>query len=421
MTADIDSGSTVDIGRTFDAMWSALSPIGRSLSTGGYRRYAWSPADLEAREWFVAAALERGLDVQRDCNGNLWAWWLPAGEHGEHREPRGALVTGSHLDSVPDGGAFDGPLGVVSALCAIDVLKAKGISPAKPVAVTVFSDEEGARFGVACVGSRLSTGALEPARALALTDADGVALRDAMTGAGVDPTQLGRDDESLRRVGAFVELHVEQGRNLAGLDAAIGIASGIWPHGRWHFSFAGKPDHAGTTRLSDRHDPVLSFAATALAARQHAERAGALATFGRVVVRPNATNGVAARVDAWLDARAASQHSLDVVVDGVGRTARHRCDTDGVELAVDAESLTPLVDFDHDLRALLRKWLGDLPELATGAGHDAGVLAARVPAGMLFVRNPTGVSHAPDEFAERADCLAGIEALAGVIEGWLSL
>ena len=408
----------MNLGATFDAMWSALFPIGREATTGGYRRYAWSSADAQAREWFTAAALDRRLDVQRDRNGNLWAWWLPA---GEHEEPRGALVTGSHLDSVPDGGAFDGPLGVVSALCAIDVLKAKGISPTKPVAVAVFSDEEGARFGVACVGSRLATGALEPARALALTDAGGISLGDALARAGIDAARIGRDDETLCRVGAFIELHIEQGRGLVDLDAAVGIASGIWPHGRWHFSFSGRPDHAGTTRLADRHDPVLSFAATALAARQHAERAGALATFGRVLVNPNATNGVAARVDAWLDARAAGQHTLDTLVDNIGRTARQRTDADRVEFAVDAESLTPAVDFDHDVRALLRKLLGDVPELATGAGHDAGVLAARVPTGMLFVRNPTGVSHAPDEFAERADCLAGVEALAGVIEGWLSL
>ncbi len=141
-----------DIGGTFDQLWSELLPLGVT-ATGGYRRFAWTDADLEARSWFAAAARARGLDVQTDRNGNLWAWWLPIGWSGE---PREAFVSGSHLDSVPDGGAFDGPLGVVSALCAIDMLRSRGVQPLRPVAVAVFADEEGARFGVACAGSRLT-------------------------------------------------------------------------------------------------------------------------------------------------------------------------------------------------------------------------------------------------------------------------
>ena len=226
---------------SFERLWSAIVPVGRSPG-GGYRRFAWTTADAAMREWFVAAARERGLDVQVDRNGNLWAWWSPD-EHAD--EP--AFVMGSHLDSVPDGGAFDGPLGVVSALCAIDELKARGVRPRKPVAVVVFADEEGARFGVACVGSRLMTGALDPDRARALTDADGVPIADAMRAAGVDANDLGRDDDLLQRIDCFVELHIEQGRALVDHDAAVGIGAGIWPHGRWRFSLTGRADHAGTT------------------------------------------------------------------------------------------------------------------------------------------------------------------------------
>ena len=155
-------------------------------------------------------------------------------------EPRDAFVSGSHLDSVPDGGAFDGPLGVVSALCAIDLLRSRGVQPLRPVAVVVFADEEGARFGVACAGSRLATGALEPDAARALTDVDGVSLDEAMRRAGVGTANLGRDDEALRRVGVFVELHIEQGRALVDLDAPVAIGTSIWPHGRWRFSFEGR-------------------------------------------------------------------------------------------------------------------------------------------------------------------------------------
>jgi len=416
------SAAATDIGGTFDQLWSELLPIGRTPA-GGYRRFAWNDADLEARGWFVAAASGRGLDVQCDRNGNLWAWWLPAGWSGE---PRGAFVSGSHLDSVPDGGAFDGPLGVVSALCAIDVLRSRGVQPLRPVAVAVFADEEGARFGVACAGSRLATGALAPDTARALTDLDGVSLDQAMRRAGVDTTHLGRDDDTIRRVGVFIELHIEQGRALVDLDAPVGIATSIWPHGRWRFSFEGEANHAGTTRLIDRRDPMLPFAAAVLAARAVAAERGGVATFGRLHVEPNGTNAVPSKVTAWLDARGPDQAIVEAIVNGVSQLAHDRAVAEQVQLTATAESVSAVVTFSADVNARLHgvlgsvRGLGAVPDLGTGAGHDAGVLSSVVPTSMLFVRNPTGISHSPEEFAERADCLAGVEALAAVMIDWVS-
>jgi N-carbamoyl-L-amino-acid hydrolase len=404
-----------DVAATFDELWSRLALIGRT-SSGGYRRFAWTDADRQARAWFVEAATSRGLDVRPDRNGNLWAWWWPEGHAGP---PRDAVVTGSHLDSVPDGGAFDGPLGVVSALCAVDAVRSRGVELRRPLGVVVFADEEGSRFGVACAGSRLLTGELAPERAAALTDADGVRLRDAMAAAGVDVSELGRDDELLRGIGRYVELHIEQGRALGDLGAAVGIGTGIGPHGRWRFSFTGKADHAGTTRLADRHDPMLPFAASVVAARDAAARHGGLATFGRATIVPNATNAVASVAEAWLDARAPTQGGVDAIVADTEAAARAAAAAESVAFACTPESLTPAVAFDPGVCAELTDVLRGAPLLDTGAGHDAGVLSsAGVPAGMVFVRNPTGVSHAPDEFAERADCLAGVEALADVIVRW---
>src|SRR4051794_30837650 len=186
----------------FAALWRSLAPIGRDASSGGYLRYSWSAADLAAREWFVEEALDRDLDVETDGNGNLWAWW--------GTPDRDAVVTGSHLDSVPHGGAYDGPLGVVSGLLAIDLLRERAVTPRRPIGVVVFTEEEGARFGVPCLGSRLLTGAQDPARALELRDRDGIRLADAMTAADHDPARVGPDPGLLSRIGAFVELHVEQ-------------------------------------------------------------------------------------------------------------------------------------------------------------------------------------------------------------------
>ncbi|HEY3925740.1 MAG TPA: allantoate amidohydrolase [Acidothermaceae bacterium] len=418
-----ESAAAVDVGETFDRLWSQLLPIGLSPG-GGYRRFAWNDADLLARSWFVAAARARGLDVQTDRNGNLWAWWLPTGWSGE---PRDAFVSGSHLDSVPDGGAFDGPLGVVSMLSAIDVLRSRGVQPLRPIAAVVFSDEEGARFGVACAGSRLATGALDPSAARGLTDIEGVSLDQAMRRAGFDTTQLGRDEETLRRVGVFVELHIEQGQALVDLDGPLGIGTGIWPHGRWRLSFAGQANHAGTTRMTDRCDPMQPFAAAVFAARILASKHGGVATFGRVHVEPNGTNAIPSKVTAWLDARGPDQAVVDAIVNGVSANAHARATAERVELTVTAESVSAVVEFSADANARLHRvldsvaGLGPVPDVGTGAGHDAGVLSSVVPTGMLFVRNPTGVSHSPAEFAERADCLAGVDALAAVMADWVSI
>ena len=406
---------------SFESMWAELAPIGRG-GDGGYRRMAWTAPDLQMRAWFRDQAASRGLLLDEDANGNQWAWWGGPGP--------GALVTGSHLDSVPGGGAYDGPLGVVSALAALDRLRASGAGsgppgrPGRPVAVVNFAEEEGGRFGVACLGSRLLTGSIDPARAAALTDADGVTLADAWRGAGLDPTGAGADPGRLGRIGTFVELHVEQGRRLADLDVAVGVATAVWPHGRWRLDFHGRGDHAGTTRLVDRADPVLPLAHTVIAAREAAEHAGdAVATVGRLAAHPGAVNAIASRASAWLDARAPDEATVRSVVASVTAAAGGACGRHGVALDVVEESWSGGADFGAELRGRLARAVGDrlgaVAELPTGAGHDAAVLAARVPAAMLFVRNPTGTSHDPAESATLEDCLAGVDALTAVLEDLL--
>ncbi|WP_432117022.1 allantoate amidohydrolase [Streptomyces sp. bgisy032] len=402
---------------TFHSMWAELLPIGRSSASGGYRRFAWTGADRDCRAWFEEQARTRGLTYELDRNGNQWAW-LGDPARGD------AVVTGSHLDSVPDGGAFDGPLGVVSAFAALDELRARGAELSRPLGIVNFGDEEGARFGLACVGSRLTAGQLTAEDAHRLTDGDGITLPRAMEAAGHDPDAIGPDPERLARIGAFVELHVEQGRALDLSGHRVGIASAIWPHGRWRFDFRGEANHAGTTRLADRRDPMLPYAETVLAARREAGLAGAVATFGKISVEPNGVNAIPSLVRGWLDSRAAGQQDLDAVVAGIEKAAAEYATAHGVELAVTRESFTPVVEFDHALRDELARILGrdrdprlTVPVLGTGAGHDAGILSGSIPTAMLFVRNPTGVSHSPAESATEDDCVAGVLALADALEG----
>jgi beta-ureidopropionase / N-carbamoyl-L-amino-acid hydrolase len=408
----------------FEQMWRAIAPVGRSSAGGGYFRQPYTGAESELRAWFLEQCRARDLSVETDGNGNMVASWTVPNEMqvrspsdpAERSGPPGVLV-GSHLDSVLDGGAYDGPLGVVSSLAAIDLLRSRGVRPSRPVLVGAFAEEEGSRFGLACLGSRLAVGATTPSHAVSLRDRDGTALADAMERAGVEPS-LGRADW-LDRVGCFVELHVEQGRCLVDRDAAVGLASGIWPHGRYRFDFTGAADHAGTTRMEDRRDPMLGYAATALAAAEAARAAGQRATFGRLDVAPNGTNAIPSRVTAWLDARCDTEQELAALVDRIRGEGEESAAHTGTSLAVTEESFSGLVSFDRELTdRLAGLWpTSRVPVIPTQAGHDAGILAAAgVPTAMLFVRNPTGVSHSPAEHAEMADCLAGVEALADALE-----
>ncbi len=216
----------------FEKMWSELAPIGRSAATGGYFRQPFASAERELMAWFAEQVEARGLRLQVDGFGNAVAWWNAGSGPG--------VVTGSHLDSVLDGGAYDGPLGVVSALEAVDRLRTRGFQPARPIGVSVFVEEEGSRFGLACLGSRLATGATTWDRARELRDRDGVRLEEAMAEAGLDDEDpqpwLGPD-----AIRCFVELHVEQGRALVDRDAAVGVGSRIWPHGRYRFDISARP------------------------------------------------------------------------------------------------------------------------------------------------------------------------------------
>ena len=399
---------------SFEQMWRDLAPVGRSAESGGYFRQPYLAAETELRAWFVEACEARGLEVEADEVGNVVGWWRPAGATGP------GVLTGSHLDSVLDGGAYDGPLGVVSALAAVDVLRERGFVPARPIGVSVFVEEEGSRFGLACLGSRLVSGALAWSEARELRDRDGVFLPDALLAAGLEVTDGDKAWGGLAdRVACFVELHVEQGRDLVDRGAAVGVASEIWPHGRYRFDFAGEANHAGTTRMEDRRDPMLTYAMTALAANKQARLADERATFGRIEVVPNGTNSVPSRVTAWLDARCATDDRLAALVETVSRQATERAERDGTALTVTAESVSGPVVFDAGLAAMIAADHegGDWPVIPTMAGHDAGILsAAGVPTAMLFVRNPTGVSHSPAEEASMADCLVGVSALADTLE-----
>lgn len=399
-----------------NALLAEIASIGVDVVRGGYSRPVFSPAERELRAWFQRHAEQRGLVVETDGNGIIWAWWDVEG-----CDRTDVIVTGSHLDSVPGGGNFDGPLGVASALAAIDLLREHGVEPSRPLAIAVFPEEEGSRFGVACLGSRLLAGAVAPSRVRELRDESGRDYAAVAAEAGFDPAAIGADPARLAAISAFVELHVEQGRGLIDLGEPVALAGAIIAHGRWHVRIEGRGDHAGATRMADRQDPVVVAAETIRALRVHTLVVDdARGTVGRMTVTPGGTNVIASAVDLWLDVRHRDEDAVRRIVSEVAAATGRAADAEGCIVTVTEQSFSPTVAFDAALRDRMQSVLPDAPVLDTGAGHDAGVLAESIPTGMIFVRNPTGSSHTPAETAEAADVTAGVEALTAVLQDLLA-
>jgi len=396
---------------TVTTLMRDLHDVGRDPVRGGYSRPVFSTAELDMRTWFVEQAQRRGLDVETDRNGIMWAWWVAT--NGRRTD---AVVTGSHLDSVPGGGEFDGPLGVASALAAIDILKQRDLQLARPIAITVFPEEEGSRFGMACLGSQLMTGAVDPDRIRNLSDDNGRTFAEVAAANGLDPSHIGEDPGSLARIGRFIELHVEQGRGLIDTPHAVGVSSSIIGHGRWRVTVTGQGNHAGATLMSDRRDPMIAAAQIVTGIRDLARGVDdARATVGRLAAVPGGTNVIASRVEVWIDVRHPDDATVAMLIERIRDLARRIGQQEGCEARLTEESFSPTATFDSDMQRDLTRIVPNAPVMASGAGHDAGVLSAHVPSAMLFVRNPTGISHSPEEFAEVSDCETGAAALADVL------
>jgi N-carbamoyl-L-amino-acid hydrolase len=376
-----------------------LIPIGLD-EDGGTTRLAWTREDEEAAGWFARRAAAIGRRMERDGAGNLWAcpdtpgpWW----------------AAGSHLDSVRSGGRFDGALGVAAAFA---------VAERAPIAVISFADEEGARFNTPTFGSRALVGRLEVDDALDRVDEHGVTLGDAMAGAGVDPGGLADAPQWLERLRGFLELHIDQTRDVAEGRAPAGVVTRLAARLRLQVELAGRADHAGTTPREERHDALAAAARLIVRAdAEAAQRLGMVFTAARLEVEPNAPTTVPARARMWLDARAPEAETVESWRDAVTAEAGRVAEEAGVELHLGTAAWSPGTEFPEDVRdALLLGLRAPKPRLVCYAGHDAGVIAAARPAGMVLVRNPTGVSHAPEEEVSLEDAAVAANGLLAAME-----
>ena len=382
-----------------EELLSDLIPIGLG-EDGGTTRLAWTREDEEAAAWFARRAAAIGRKMERDPAGNLWAapdtdgpWW----------------AAGSHLDSVRAGGRFDGALGVAAAFA---------VAEHAPIAVISFADEEGARFNTPTFGSRALVGRLDVDDALDRVDDHGVTLADAMADAGVDPAELPRAPEWLDKLRGFLELHVDQTRDVASGYSAAGVVTRLAARLRLQVELGGRADHAGTTPREERHDALAAAARIIVRAdTEAAQRLGMVFTTGRIEVEPNAPTTVPSRARLWLDARAPDPETVESWRDAVTAEAERVADEAGVTLDLRTASWSPGTEFPEDVRKALR--IGLPPpkqQVVCYAGHDAGIIAGARPAGMVLVRNETGISHSPEEDVSLADAAVAANALLAAVQ-----
>jgi hydantoinase/carbamoylase family amidase len=374
-------------------------------------RLAWTPELEAANEWLAGRMTDAGLAVDRDAAGNVFGRW----DGGEGK----AVLLGSHLDTVPRGGRYDGALGVVGALHAIRALRERGVRPKRPVWLVSFTDEEGARFRTALFGSRAFVGA-DAAAARGRRGGDGVALEDAMVSAGFDFARLG-DAARVNEVAAYLELHIEQGPVLERAGVDVGIVSSIVGLIGYAVSLSGEANHAGTTPMAARRDALAGAARVVLALRDEARsRPDMTANVGTIEVEPGGTNVVPGICRFSIDVRSSAR-------DGIERVERFTRDClervaaeEGLELTVRETYRLPFTDLDEALRGTLRRAAelegATYAELPSGAGHDGMVLARHVPAAMLFVPSRGGISHSPAEYTSPEQCELSVRVLARAVE-----
>ena len=392
-----------------DRLWDSLSQMGEIGATpaGGVNRQTLTDGNRAARDLFIAWCREAGCSVRVDATGNIFA------RRAGRRADAPAVALGSHLDTQPAAGRFDGALGVLAALEVVRTLGDHGVVTELPLEVVSWTNEEGCRFAPSMMGSGVFTGRFDAARMAATADAAGRTFGAELERIGY----RGRDRVAVAELDAWFELHIEQGPVLEREGTAIGVVTGA--HGlRWFdLVVTGHEAHAGPTPMPERRDALLGTARIVTAVNRigHAHLPGASATVGSLAVHPNSRNTIPGRVAFSVDLRHRDAERLAAMKDALETEAAAVCATDNLELDLKEIAHQPPLRFDRGCIAAVRgaataqglAWR----EMVSGAGHDACHLAARIPTAMIFIPCEGGISHSEQENATREDCAAGANVL----------
>ena len=398
------------------AEFERLAKIGADPGGYGVSRLPFSQEEREAHRVVGGWMTEAGLTVRTDSFGNT------IGIRQGNGKGLPAIGIGSHLDSVPRGGRFDGTVGVLGALEALRVFDEAGVVTEHPIWLVAFASEEGARFGEPCLGSRAVTGILEQGDLDRLHDADGVTLGEAMTRVGLDGSALPASRWARTDVAAFLELHIEQSVVLETQQKKIGLVDSVAGNTRLRLTMRGRADHSGGTPMQYRKDALAAAAEVVIAAEAIANeprRRATVATVGRIENYPNSITTIPGEVRFYLDVRDIDSDRQRATASAIVDAGRQVAARRGIEFVAELISDTSPTILPMWLRELTTAVCRDmdLPHrvMASGAGHDAAILSRFIPAGMIFVPSHDGTSHAPEEWTSAEDIVTGVRVLMGSV------
>jgi allantoate deiminase len=397
----------VDGGRLWHRL-SELSEIGKQDS-GGVTRLSFTQEERAAKDLVASYMEEAGLAVREDAVGNLFG-------RREGRDPDApAVLVGSHVDSVYDGGNFDGPLGVLAGVEVVQTMHDDGVETDHPIEVVAFTDEEGARFSFGMIGSRALAGTLSHEE-LRHEDANGISIADAMRDCGLDPERIEEAARQPNSLAAYVELHIEQGRVLENEDLSAGVVTGIAAPVWRRLVFTGETGHAGTTPMGMRRDALAAAAgAMAIVEDEASDTGTSVGTVGQLGVEPGGINIIPGRVEISVDLRDIDEETRDRLEDRILTRVRETCEKRGVGFETEVLQRMIPVSCSKEVREAVQAACEGLGlrvyDLASGAAHDGMQLVRLCPMGMIFIRSKDGVSHNPQEWSSQEDCEAGCNVL----------
>lgn len=390
---------------------STISEIGLTAEDGS-NRPGYSRAEQEAKDLVCRWMREAGLAVRQDAAGNCF------GRLAGRLDHLPVVLCGSHIDTVPNGGHFDGVLGVLLALETVEMWRTTGFAPQRPYEIAIFSEEEGSSFNAGLIGSSALVGAPVIAQLDKVADHEGRSFAEAITEVGLSLASFPSARRDLSGIAAFVEVHIEQGLVLEAHGLPVGIVNGICGIVGLEMTVTGIPGHAGTTPMGYRRDALVATSRMVAAISELPKQVSdtAVATVGQLRVFPNGSNVIPGKVRFSLDIRDVSEEPLERLVSRIVQIATGIAEATNVELTWTRTFAEPAVAVDGRLKALQADALREINlaafELPSGAGHDAMIIGAHVPMAMFFVRSRDGISHNPREFSTLADCATAARALA---------
>ena len=386
-----------------------LSEIGKD-ENGGVTRLAFTETERKAKDLVITFMKDAGLAVREDEVGNLIGRREGAIFNSQ------VVMTGSHIDSVINGGNFDGPAGVLSAIEALQTMNEKGIVTESPLEVIVFTDEEGARFSTGMLGSLSAAGKLSKKELYSAKDKNGVTIAEAMKQAGLDPELAANAKRNPEEIKAYVELHIEQGKVLENADASVGIVTGIVGVDWYRVTLKGEAGHAGTTPMGLRKDPLAAAAKIMSYGEELARNEkSAVVTVGQLEVKPGGINIIPGEVAFSFDIRDIKKENMNDIFAKLKAYIETTCDERGIELEIQQlHSLDPSPCSESIIKKMEESFAETEVQsikLISGAGHDAMVMASITDMGMIFIRSKDGISHNPKEWSDQKDLAMGAEVL----------